>query len=112
MPQNTAIQYKTKVVTTTDGNATELFASETLVYSIAIEMHPDSSVNEGWVGDSTVTTTNKNGRAISDTVSFEAQTRWRYGAGKTSNLIDASTIYVAAATGADILVTYLEHVKD
>lgn len=108
----TAIQYKTKVVTTADGNATELFSAETLVYSIAIEIHPDSSVTEGWVGDSTVTTTNKNGRAISTTTWFEAQTRWRFGAGYTSNLIDASTIYVAADTGADILVTYLEHVKD
>lgn len=105
----TTIQYKTKVVTTTDGNATALFASETLVYSIAIEIHADSSVTEGWVGASDVTTTNKNGRAISTTIPFEAQTRWRFGAGYTSNLIDAASIYVAAATGADILVTYLEH---
>lgn len=105
----TTLQYKTKVVTTSDGNATDLFASETLVYSIAIEFHPDSSVTTGWVGASDVTTTNKNGRAFSDTVPVEFKTRWREGSGSTSNLIDASSIHVAAATGADILVTYLIH---
>lgn len=105
----TALEYKTKVITTADGNAHALFATRTLVYSISVEIHEDSSETQAWCGASDVTTTNKNGRAFSKTVPVEFKTRWRYGAGKTSNLIDASTIYVASATGSDILVTYLEH---
>lgn len=105
----TRLVYKTKTVTTSSGNAHAIFSSEKLVYSVAIEMHPDSSETDGWVGDDTVTTTNKNGRAFSTTVSVEFKTRWREGRGTTSNLIDASTIYVASGSGADILVTWLEH---
>ena len=108
----TALKYNTKTITTTDGNANALFATPTLVYSVAVEMHEDSSEATGWCGASDVTTTNKTGRAFTTTNSCEFQSRWRFGAGGTSNLIDASTIYVASPSGADILVTYLLHETD
>lgn len=101
------IELRTKIITTADGDGVPLFDDPTHVYSIAVEVHEDSSVDVGWVGSSSVTTTNKNGRAISKTIPFEAQTRWRLDGGGQITLIDASTIYVAAAAGADILVTYL-----
>lgn len=106
----TNLEYKTLVITTTDGNAHALFASKKLVYSISIELHEDSAETAGWCGASDVTTSNKNGRAFSKTVPIEFKTRWRNGAGNTSNFIDAATIYVASPVGADILVTYLEPV--
>ena len=105
----TSLKYKTKTITTASGTGVPLFSSENYVYSLAIEFHPDSSIVEGFVGATGVTTTNKDGRAFSDTVPVEFKTRYREGRGTTSNLIDASSIYVAAATGADILVTYMIH---
>lgn len=106
----TTLELRTKVITTTDGNATPLFASQKFVYSIAVEIHEDSSETTAWCGSDDLTTSNKNGRAFSKTVPCEFKTRWREGSGKTSNLIDASTIYIASPTGSDILVTWFEPV--
>jgi len=108
----TSIEYRTKIITTADGDGVPLFDDATYVYSISVEVHEDSAEEAAWVGASDVTTTNKNGRAISKTIPFEAKTRWRNGAGGIASLIDASTIYVASPTGSDILVTYLLQVTN
>lgn len=116
----TFLKKYTKVITTANGNAVPLFSERKVVYSVSIEMHQDSSVDDGWSSGfddddfgesnpaSTMTSTNKNGQYFNKTTAVvEHHSRYRDGRGRLSNQIDASSIFVAADTGADILVTYM-----
>jgi len=107
--QSTYLKYTYEAITTGTDSAEQLSSTDKYVYALVIGVNEDSAsaTTGNWVGNSGVTTTNKNGVKITSDSPFTVTPPT---VGNDMIPVNLSDYYVAATEGDAIYVAYLEEV--